>query len=117
MFGEIAISLLLTFSTPPSQTPDMELVGEYTISAYTLYEGGGENETTASGVAPREYITVAASSDYPFGTVLYIEGIGEVRVEDRGGSLIESGERIDLFIGTDNAEEFGLQKRKVYLVK
>lgn len=111
----VAIAAIASLTPIPSEPP--ELIGEVTISAYAIYEGGGENETTASGATPKPYQTIAMSSEYPFGTKLYIEGIGECVVEDRGGSLIQSGERIDLFIGNDDVDSFGLQERKVYLIK
>lgn len=40
--------------------------------------------TTASGVMPTVNHTVAMSSDIPFGTRIYIEGLGYYTVEDRG---------------------------------
>ena len=39
---------------------------------------------TASGVMPTVNHTVAMSADYPFGTQIYIEGLGYYTVEDRG---------------------------------
>lgn len=113
----IAISAVLSLTPVGSSPPEKDYVGTVTISAYSVNEGGGENYYTASGATPKAYKTIATSSDYPFGTKLYIEGIGECVVEDRGGSLIQSGERIDLFIGEDDCEQFGLQERKVYLVE
>lgn len=103
----IAMAVILSFS-------QMTYIGDMTISAYSIDEGNGENKTTASGNEPKAYKTIATSNEFPFGTHLYIEGIGECVVEDRGGELIQSGERIDLFIGEDNPEDFGLKERKVY---
>ena len=53
---------------------------------------------TASGTKARRGTIAADTSRYPFGTVMYIEGYGYGRVEDRGGSI--TGERIDLFFRT-----------------
>lgn len=46
---------------------------------------GHSSGKTASGTYPVEGRTVAASKQFPFGTKLYIEGLGEYIVEDRGG--------------------------------
>ncbi len=40
---------------------------------------------TASGVQARGG-TIAAPKEYPFGTIIYVEGFGYGRVEDRGGA-------------------------------
>ena len=43
--------------------------------------------------------TIAAdTSRYPFGTIMYVEGYGYGRVEDRGAAVV--GEHIDLFFLT-----------------
>lgn len=91
----------------------LEPVGVYTISAYSYEEGGGENYFTAGGWTPVPYYTVGASEEFELGTFLYIEGIGEVQVQDRGAF---PGNRIDLHIGHDDPEEFGLQEREVWII-
>lgn len=93
--------------------PVMEYVGDYRVTAYAYYEGGGENYSTASGATPVPYYTVATGSEFDFGTVLYIEGIGEVEVQDRGG--FDAG-IIDLHIGNDPMESFEDTTRAVYVV-
>lgn len=112
----VLLSALMAVSVAVEQPP-MEYIGTYEISAYSAYEGGGENLGTASGMEPIPWYTVAISEEYPFGTILYIEDVGEVVVADRGGELIQSGQRIDLFVGWDDPEVWGLQNKKVYLVK
>lgn len=93
--------------------PAMEYCGDYRVTAYAYYEGGEENYYTASGATPVPYYTVATGSEFPFGTVLYIEGIGYVEVQDRGGF----GEGIiDLHIGNDPMESFEDKTRAVYVV-
>jgi 3D (Asp-Asp-Asp) domain-containing protein len=53
---------------------------------------------TASGARAR-YGTIAAdTTQYPFGTVMYIPGYGYGRVEDRGRAI--KGEHVDLFFGS-----------------
>lgn len=94
--------------------PAMEYVGDYRVTAYAYYEGGEENYFTASGATPVPYYTVATGAEFPFGTVLYIEGIGYVEVQDRGGF----GEGIiDLHIGWDSMDSFEDTTRAVYIVQ
>ena len=93
--------------------PVMEYVGDYRVTAYAYYEGGGENYSTASGATPVPYYTVATGDEFDFGTILYIEGIGEVEVQDRGG--FDAG-IIDLHIGNDPMESFEDTTRAVYVV-
>jgi 3D (Asp-Asp-Asp) domain-containing protein len=50
---------------------------------------------TASGKKAIVGTIAADTSLYPFGTVMYIDGYGYGRVEDRGGSI--KGNRIDLY--------------------
>ncbi len=95
------------------EEPSMEYVGDYRVTAYAYYEGGGENYYTASGAEPVPYYTVATNDEFDFGTVLYIEGIGEVEVQDRGG--FDEG-IIDLLIGDDPMESFEDTTRAVYIV-
>lgn len=42
------------------------------------------NGETASGVTAQVGRTIAMCDDFPFGTRIYIEGLGEYVVEDRG---------------------------------
>ena len=94
--------------------PAMEYCGDYRVTAYAYYEGGEENYYTASGATPVPYYTVATGDEFPFGTVLYIEGIGYVEVQDRGGF----GEGIiDLHIGWDSMDSFEDRTRAVYIVQ
>ena len=86
------------------------------ITAYTASadECGKDDGITASGESVRRGI-VATDSSIPFGTILYIDGVGEVVVKDRGGDITE--DRIDLYVPTkDEAFNFGRQQKKVYFV-
>ena len=70
---------------------------------------------TASGVMAQRGTIAADTSLYPFGTVMYIEGYGYGRVEDRGGAI--KGGRIDLWFSSHNAAlAWGRQKGKVVQV-
>ena len=76
---------------------------------------------TASGVMPTVNHTVAMASDYPFGTKIYIEGLGYYTVEDRGvGYKYTNGVRypwVDVFCN-NHAECFALTGYyEVYLVE
>lgn len=94
--------------------PEMEYVGDYRVTAYAFYEGGGENYQTAGGYEPVPYYTCATTDEFDFGTVLYIEGIGEVQVQDRGGFAPGI---IDLHIGDTPMSEFDDRVRAVYIVR
>jgi 3D (Asp-Asp-Asp) domain-containing protein len=60
---------------------------------------------------PAPWYTVA--SDLPFGTILYIDGLGTFEVQDRG----VGGAWIDVFVGShEEALANGLQTRAVYIV-
>ncbi len=67
---------------------------------------------TASGTHARKGTIAADTRRFPFGTIMYIEGYGYGRVEDRGGAI--KGAHIDLFFRTHNqALEWGRQTKKV----
>jgi len=53
---------------------------------------------TASGIIARTGTIAADTSKYPFGTIMYVEGYGYGRVEDRGGKV--KGDHIDLYFTT-----------------
>ena len=99
---------------PVVEEPAMEYVGDYRVTAYAYYEGGEENYFTASGATPVPYYTVATGNEFEFGTILYIDGIGEVEVQDRGG--FPPG-IIDIHIGYDSMESFEDRTRAVYIVR
>ena len=91
----------------------MTYVGDYRVTAFNYMEGGGENYFTASGAEPVPYYTVATNDEFDFGTILYIEDIGIVDVQDRGN--FQEG-IIDLHIGFDPMESFEDRTRAVYVV-
>lgn len=74
-------------------------VGEFRISYYCIEKYphicGSGTGMTASGVEATAGITVAAdTSVIPMGTKIYIEGVGEREVQDRGGAI--KGNRLDV---------------------
>lgn len=115
VFLPVYVAATMHVAVVPEQVEtDMEYVGDYRVTAYAYYEGDGENYFTASGATPVPYYTVATGSEFDFGTVLYIEGIGEVEVQDRGG--FPPG-IIDLHIGYDSMDSFEDRTRAVYVVR
>jgi len=73
---------------------------------------------TASGTKARKGTIAADTRIFPFGTILYIEGYGYGRVEDRGGAI--KGNHIDLYFRThQQALEWGKKTKrvKVWLAK
>lgn len=66
---------------------------------------------TASG-SMAQAGTVAAPPEYPFGTILYVDGYGYGRVEDRGEAI--KGNRLDLWFRSHlAASRWGKQSVKV----
>jgi len=67
---------------------------------------------TATNVRAHHGTIAADTSRYPFGTIMYIEGYGYGRVEDRGSAI--KGEHIDLFFGSHaEALDWGRRRKKV----
>ena len=78
-------------------------LGKYKITYYCACTQccGKNNGITASGEKVQEGVTVAAdTSKLPFGTRVYIKGIGWRTVQDRGGSI--KGNRLDIYISSHN---------------
>jgi len=76
----------------------------------------GDPWLTASGMPTKPGVTVAADPSIPFGTWLYIKGIGWRRVDDRGGAI--KGKRIDICMRTqEEALKFGRKKVIVIIPK
>jgi len=99
-----------------SARADWEPLGTYRITAYCPCARccGKSDGITADGTyAPTwpERI-VSASKGIPFGTRMWIEGVGVVTVHDRGGAI--DGRRAELFFQThDEALQWGVQELKV----
>lgn len=108
--GKMVTALLISASLLVGMT----YVGDYRVTAFNYSEGNGENYYTASGAEPIPYYTVATNEEFDFGTILYIEDIGIVEVQDRGN--FEEG-IIDLHIGHTPIEEFEDTTHSVYIVR
>lgn len=84
-----------------------ECVGKWHTEGYTL---------TASGWGAQAGVTIAADESYPFGTVLYLEGLGERVVMDRGSAIV--GNHLDLYFDThEEACEWGMRTVRGYVVE
>lgn len=78
-------------------------IGKYKITYYCACKQccGKANGITASGAKVQEGVTVAAdTSKLPFGTKIYIKGIGWRIVQDRGGAI--KGNRLDIYLPSHN---------------
>ncbi len=88
--------------------------GQFTInaSAYTAAadECGKSDGVTASGIKVTEKRTLACPPNFPFGTKIAIEGMGEFRCEDRGGAI--KGNKIDIYMETKK-EAFSFGRRNL----
>lgn len=87
----------------------MELLGTWRITAYTW-----TGNPCANGQYPTEGYTVACNA-LPFGTKVYIDGVGFRTVEDTDGGAMGM-EWLDLYLGDyASCVQWGDQKRKVWL--
>lgn len=93
------------------QEASRELLGTFQITAYEW-----TGSPCANGRYPTEGYTVACNS-LPLGTRVYIEGVGERVVEDRGASWHASN-WMDLYLGdVASCSAWGVQNRTVYRLK
>ena len=89
----------------------------FEITAYCpcVHCCGKTDGITASGVKAIEGVTVATDNSIPFGTKIYIDGVGERIVQDRGGAI--KGNKIDLYFDShEKALEFGRQTKQVTIL-
>lgn len=100
-----------------------DYMGEFKLTAYCTEKYkhicGTGNGITASGQPVQAGISVAVgdTDKFPYGTVLYIEGVGIRIVQDTGGSLTNN--QIDIAVDThEHALDWGVQQnRKVFIVR
>ena len=91
---------------------------EFEATAYCSCERccGKSDGITASGAPALENVTVAMDSSIPFFTHIYIEGMGERIVQDRGGAINEN--KIDIYFDShEDALNFGKQQIKLYFME
>lgn len=96
---------------------DWQYLGNYRITGYDIcYRCCGKtNGITASGAKAEVGRTCAAPKNLPFGTKVFIEGIGYRIVEDRGGAT--NGQKIDVLCN-NHPECYAITGyRKVWVIK
>lgn len=86
-------------------------LGEFEITFYCSCATccGRANKPCANGQYPVEGVTIAAPQRFKFGTKLYIEGIGERVVMDRGSAI--KGNKIDVYV-TDHQRAIQLGRKR-----
>ena len=93
-------------------------VGSFKITYYCACVQccGKANGITASGAKATEGVTIAAdTSILPFGTQVYIAGIGNRTVQDRGGAI--KGNTIDVYVPShENFPSVGVHYADVWVV-
>lgn len=114
----VAVTAPVTAPTYADENGTYEYIGEFVLTAYCPCPiccgaySNMENPTTASGTTATAGRTIAAPSNFAFGTQLVING-QVYTVEDRGSAI--SGNRIDIFFSThEEAIAFGRQTAAVY---
>lgn len=100
--------------------PTMELIGTFKITYYCSCSkccGKYANGYTATGTKATDGRTIAVSpKKIPYGTKVYIEGIGYRIAEDCGGAI--KGNKIDVYVDSHaKALKLGTRTSKVYIVK
>jgi 3D (Asp-Asp-Asp) domain-containing protein len=117
---EIAYSRAREKSVQKNNTPierTVENKDYYIITAYCPCQKccGKTDGITASGEKAVQGVTIATDKSIPFGTKIYIDGVGERIVQDRGGAI--KGNRIDLYFNDhQSALEFGRQTKEVTIL-
>jgi 3D (Asp-Asp-Asp) domain-containing protein len=72
---------------------------------------------TASNTIAREGVCAANWKIFPRGSILYIPGYGECRVEDTGNPLFVNGLHLDLFFDDiKDAREWGIKQKSVTVI-
>jgi 3D (Asp-Asp-Asp) domain-containing protein len=99
------------------QSVEVLSLGSFTLRAYTHYTRPNKSPNkTATGTVPVSGRTVAVDPRViPYGTKIYIEGLGERIAEDSGASI--KGRRLDVFLPTvEHCHNFGVQTRDVKIM-
>ena len=80
-------------AVPPASAPrgNWAPMGEYRVTAYSACVAccGKSDGITADGTYAPGFkgVLVSAPKDIPFGTKLWVQGVGLVEVHDRGGAI------------------------------
>lgn len=99
-----------------------EYAGKFLCTAYCTEEYqhicGTGTGITASGAPVTAGLTVAADESLPFGTVLYIEGIGVRVVQDRGVAI--QGNKLDVAVSGSHEDALawsGYGEHRVWIIR
>lgn len=94
---------------PVPETPTMTSVGYWDVTAYTW-----TGNRCANGEYP--YEGLCAVNGLPFGTQIYIEGVGYLTVADRGG--MKGKYDVDIYMDSESAcWQWGRQKLEIWIVE
>ena len=98
------------------QSPTILPLGSFTLRSYTHPTSKKVSTKTATGTIPSSGRTVAVDPRViPFGTKIYIEGLGERIAEDSGANI--KGRQLDIFLpSVEHCRHFGVQTREVQVM-
>jgi len=98
-----------------------EYIGEYRLTGYCPCHScsGGWGTHTSTGAVATEGVTIAVDPKIiPYGTKVYIDGVGFRIAQDCGSAI--NGNKIDVFVGNHNdthRPEFNQKSAKVWIIK
>ena len=108
---ELSDDVLSLDQDPKSDLGNYAFPGHFVLTAYEW-----TGAPCANGAFPTVGYTVACNS-LPLGTRVYVEGIGERVVEDRGASW-HSSNWMDIYLGDVSAcDQFGVREADVYVLR
>ena len=118
--GAVALGTTAAPANAAAPGGSWEPMGEYRVTGYSACVAccGKSDGITADGTYAPGFRGRLASApkEIPFGTKLWVAGVGVVGVHDRGGAI--KGRRLELFFQKyDEALQWGVQRRKVWIWK
>lgn len=109
--AEVLSEDVLSLDQDPKPEITYDFHGRFVLTAYEW-----TGAPCANGNFPTVGYTVACNS-LPLGTRVYVEGIGERVVEDRGASW-HSSNWMDIYLGdVSTCDAFGVQEANIYIVR